>query len=113
MSTSNDSTKLPHCPRCGCARQPLWGFCAACHFNAKYEAAGVGWVAAGPWEQSVRAELARQAMEMRAHAHHTRPSKYDASPVSAWPHARDVRSIVIADYEWLGGNPIRLLGEDA
>lgn len=109
----SDDKALPHCPRCGHARQPLWGFCSQCHFNAGYGPGGMGWVAVGPWEQAVRAELARQALEMRAHAHYTRPSKYDGAPISDWPGPDRARSAVLSYYEWLGKNPIRLPGDPA
>lgn len=98
---------LPHCPRCGSAptgsATPGCEFCYECGFNddcALY------------WRVAVRGELARQALELRAHAHYTRPSKYDGSAISDWPRMAEVQNVVSSQYEWLRDNPIRLPGDD-
>lgn len=104
---TTDTTKAPHCPRCGNARDELWALCPGCHFNAKWRD-GHGWRAAGPWEPAVRAELARQALEMRAHSEHFRDDDGFDRP-ALWASL----SVVLTDYEWLGTHPLRLPGEEA
>jgi hypothetical protein len=50
------------------------------------------------WAQEVRAELARQALEMRAHG----GAGLDVS-----------QGVVMQGYSWLGQHPLRLPGEES
>lgn len=61
----------------------------------------------------IRAELARQALEMRAHSH-GRYGKFDSQGhwTGAW-NLDEAISTVTAEYEWLGAHPLRLPGEGA
>lgn len=63
--------------------------------------------------QLVRAELARQALEMRAHSQ-ARNGVYDEH--GTWTGALvldEAASMVMDDYNWLGAHPLRLPGEGA
>lgn len=108
---SETTARAPWCPRCGNAPYELYGYCPACNFNAEYRDSC--WRAAGPWSQAVRAELARQALEMRAQSH-GRYAKFDSQGhwTGAW-NLDEAISTVTAEYEWLGAHPLRLPGEGA
>lgn len=91
--------RAPWCPRCGNARDKLWAFCPGCHFNTEWRE-GLGWRAAGPWEPAIRAELARQALEMWTSG--SNDISYDVA-----------QRYVLTAYNWLGAHPLRLPGEGA
>lgn len=123
MSTD---TKLPHCPRCGHAmvthieRETAFvPCCAPCGFGDPGRFGYWGHEddtrraamadAAAFARRVIRAELARQALEMRAHSQaqaveHTYSDVY---------RLKDNMTIIMDDYRWLGQNPIRLPGEDS
>ena len=102
-------TKLPHCPRCGGRKHPNLSFCSNCHFNAEWWGDSNMWTGARGWEIAVRAELARQALEMRAHSAATQNMAHGCSLFTL----SETVLMVTNDYEWLVQHPIRLPGEDA
>lgn len=124
MSTNDQP--LPHCPRCGNSmvahsesETAFVPCCASCGFG---DAGRFGYWgheddtkrkamsdAVAFARRLIRAELARQALELRAHSQaqsldHTNTDVY---------RLKDNMIIVMEDYDWLGKNPIRLHGEDA
>lgn len=117
----NDTTKIPHCPRCGGELVHLheignwYVCCSGCDFHDPdaddQPAYGDRAEAAYAARRLVRAELARQALEMRTHAHHTTPSKYSGAPISPWPSLSAVQDVIQVDYYTLGQYPIRLPGD--
>lgn len=122
----NDTTKSPQqapwCPHCGgelvskgmIGQQPVWtAKCRACgfphdrtHYTHKDEGEVIDYA-----RRRVRAELARQALEMRAHGRYVRSRRYDGAPFADWPSMEAARVAVSIGYNWLGKNPLRLPGE--
>ena len=110
---TDDATKLPHCPldghpfvwhreaeypqlaflRCtGCGREISGKGDADCESNLR---------------KHVRSELARQALELRAHSR-------ASETIERWPSClEEVMRDVLLDYVWLGKEPLRLPGEEA
>lgn len=112
---TTDTTKAPHCPRCGgeMVRKdsiaPCWHVCCSgCDFHAAADADKRAHKsradAVDAARRLVRAELARQALEMRAQSIHT-PDSYT--------HLSGCMALVVEGYEHLGAHPLRLPGEEA
>ena len=101
-------TKLPHCPRCGSAPTVTIGDGVLTMGTVRCEACGFGLTMNAQWWASVvRAELARQVLEIRAHGHASETEDfYPVGLVLILPR-------VMKDYDLLGRHPIRLPGEDA
>lgn len=107
---TTDTTKAPHCPRCGgelVHRPPLGKWyvrCAGCDFHIvgdEFEPAyGDGVDAQYVARRLVRAELARQALEMWTSG--ANDISYDVA-----------QRYVLTAYNWLGEHPLRLPGEEA
>ncbi len=119
----SDDKAPPHCPRCGGElvhtheTEKWYVRCSGCDFHniddrdlPAYKDRAEALYAA---RRLIRAELARQALEMRANAHYVRPSKYDGSTISDWPAPQTVLSEVMLHYTSLGKDPIRLPGDPA
>lgn len=121
MSTE---TTLPHCPRCGGelvhkhAVGKWYVRCAGCDFHNRDDVDNPAWddrsEALYAARRLIRAELARQALELRAHSM-SRPTRYDEC--GHWDdgaHSPETAIYLAMDhYRHLGLNPIRLPGEDA
>lgn len=101
---TDTTAPAPHCPRCGHSKHMLFAYCPECHFNA-CESEGMGYVGYAPWVVAVRAELARRALEMRAHAHGSKTKDFDPVGLNV------ILPRVMKDYDLLGAHPLRLPGE--
>jgi len=104
--TDETNPKEFHCPRCG--KLQFKEICVSCGFNSD-PANNRDHIIARllPWNRAVRAELARQALELRAH------SFADCSDETIGVKLRSAHIAVLSDYERLGQHPLRLPGEDA
>jgi hypothetical protein len=107
---SDTTDRAPWCPRCGSDQdeKQLHAYCERCFFNA-YFLDGAGWRSAMLWEPAIRAELARQALEMRAHSAATQNIAHGCSLFTL----SETLLMVTNDYEWLAVHPLRLPGEGA
>lgn len=113
---TDDATKLPWCPLDG--HPFVW------HREAEYpqlaflRCTGCGREISGKGDDDcesnlrkhVRAELARQALELRAHSPEAHFAEDGVRSIAMSINA--AHHHVLEHYDWLGTNPLRLPGED-
>lgn len=86
----------PHCPRCFIDHADTGSWCKACGFNGG-EADDTSWV------RAVRAEIARQALELRARSMATREDYLSLAGAVV---------VVRGEYLALRGFPIKIPGDE-
>lgn len=120
---------LPHCPRCGHAPHSATHhkgvlvtdgrhyapWCEMCEFSLPTDEGGLfanREAANAAWTRAVRSELARQMLEMRAHASGRILTSTSGTSYSCPMTAESAQGHVMLDYIWRGENPLKLPGEE-
>ena len=114
MTDLNPIERL-HCPRCGHLPQvhvseghPNQMIHEECDFIDSFKPFGLSF-RSDVWGKAIRSELARQALELRAHSVNASTATHRHGVLELLNAAH----IVKLDYIWLGENPLMLPGEGA